>query len=347
MNAALTFGIYPGGFAAPGQSGPPDDPELINAALDELQGTHPLVVRAYREFGDNGGGRRETPEGFERCLRHGRTLDLVAQFHSAEGDVDGYRAFVGELIDRYGEHISSLQVCEEPNVTDNPILDGWYPRIADAIISGVSAAKSHARRVGLPGLRVGINTTPLLGKSAGFLAELTARGGDRFIDDLDYIGLDFFPDVFRPLPEPRLEPVVTGMLTSHRHDVLAPAGLGHLPLVVTECGWPTGPGRSAERQAEVLGSVVGIVARQASALTIAGYTHFSLRDACSRQPGLLSQFGLMTDDYEPKPAFLAYRDLIDRYSRSSGSDGDALDDHVTFGDVVDRGDLQAGDGGEG
>jgi hypothetical protein len=31
--------------------------------------------------------------------------------------------------------------------------------------------------------------------------------------------------------------------------------------------------------------------------------------------GLFCQFGLMTDDYIPKPAFRAYRDLIDVLSR--------------------------------
>jgi hypothetical protein len=31
--------------------------------------------------------------------------------------------------------------------------------------------------------------------------------------------------------------------------------------------------------------------------------------------GLFCQFGLMTDDYTPKPAFHVYRDLIDALSR--------------------------------
>jgi hypothetical protein len=100
--------------------------------------------------------------------------------------------------------------------------------------------------------------------------------------------------------------------------VLTPAGLGHLPLVITEHGWPTGPGRPPERQAGVVRTVVESIARNAGELNVAGYTHFSLRDARSANPGLFSQFGLMTDDYTPKPAFHAYLDLIASYGAEHG-----------------------------
>jgi hypothetical protein len=85
--------------------------------------------------------------------------------------------------------------------------------------------------------------------------------------------------------------------------------------VITEHGWPTGPGRTPQRQAEVLRTVIDVIARSASALNITGYIHHALRDARSAGSGLFCQFGLMTDDYTPKPAFHAYRDLIDALSR--------------------------------
>jgi beta-glucosidase/6-phospho-beta-glucosidase/beta-galactosidase len=82
-------------------------------------------------------------------------------------------------------------------------------------------------------------------------------------------------------------------------------------LVITEHGWPTGPGRTQTRQAEVLRTVIDVIAASASELNITGYIHHTLRDACSAGDGLFCQFGLMTDDYAPKPAFHVYRDLID------------------------------------
>jgi hypothetical protein len=308
----LTFGIYPGGGTG---SAEPGGPDLINQALDELQGTagHPFTVRAYDVYTDPGDTghttTRQAPAGYERYLSRGRRLDLVAQYHSRSGDVAGYCAFVEALVDRHGEYLASLQIGEEPNVTGDPDLDGAYPRVTEAIIAGVRAAKHMTERRGLD-TRVGCNSTPLFGPSAGFLTGLTQAGGKQFVADLDYIGLDFFPDVFRPIAASRMEDIVQNLLEAHRRDILAAAGLGHLPLVVTECGWPTGPGRPAERQAEVLRTVVGVIARNAESLNITGYLHFALRDARSAGDGLLCQFGLMTDDYTPKPAFAAYQDLI-------------------------------------
>ncbi|HEY7146173.1 MAG TPA: hypothetical protein VH637_18185 [Streptosporangiaceae bacterium] len=314
----LLFGVYPGSATGDDAgrivTGPPDVPRRIDDALDELQGPagRAFAVRAYRIFTDPADSSQsalpETPAGFGRYLGRGRVLDLVAQYHSAAGDVPGYCAFLEELVDSYGDRIGSLQVGEEPNVTGNPSLDGWYPRVTEAIVSGVAAAKARARR--FPGLTVGINTTPLAGPGRTFLAELTAAGRDRFIASLDYVGLDFFPDVFRPVPVPQLSNVVAGLLADHRGRVLAPAGLGHLPLVITEHGWPTGPGRPPGRQAQVLSAVVETIVGHAAALNITGYSHFALRDACTARTGLFCQFGLMTDDYAPKPAFGAYRDLI-------------------------------------
>jgi hypothetical protein len=319
---ALTFGIYPGSaIGDPGPAGPPDRPDRINQALAQLQGAagRPFTVRAYDSYADPDGTAHaaflQAPAGYDRYLGHGRTLDLVAQYHSRSGDIDGYCAFIERLIDCYGEHIATLQIGEEPNITGNPLLDGAYPRITEALIAGVRAAKDKARRSGHPAMRVGCNSSPLFGPDSAFFAGLTRAGGDQFIADLDYIGLDFFPDVFRPIAATRLAAVVQDLLQAHRRDNLAPAGLGHLPLVITEHGWPTGPGRTAQRQAEVLHTVIDVISRNAEALNITGYIHHTLRDARSAGSGLFCQFGLMTDDYTPKPAFHVYRDLIDALSR--------------------------------
>jgi len=317
----LTFGIYPGSLLGDVElAGPPDRPDLINQALDQLQGPagRPFLVHAYDIYADPGDAvhttPRRSPADYERYLGRGRALDLVAQYHSRSGDIAGYCAFIERLIDRHGARLASLQVGEEPNVTGDANLDGAYPRVAEALIAGVHAAKEKARRSGHPGLRVGCNSTPLLGPATGFFAGLTRAGGERLIAELDYIGLDFFPDVFRPIAPDRLEPVVQGLLEGHRRDDLVPAGLGHLPLVITEHGWPTGPGRPAGRQAEVVAAVIDVVARSAEAVNITGYIHHALRDARSAGPGLFCQFGLMTDDYAAKPAFGVYRELINELS---------------------------------
>ena len=319
----LTFGIYPGSaIGDAGAPGPPDRPGRISQALGRLQGGpgRPFLVRAYDVYTDPGDtghvSMPQTPAGYERYLGDGRALDLVVQYHSRSGDVDGYCAYIERLIGRHGGHLATLQVGEEANVTGNPSLDGAYPRVTEALIAGIRAARDAARRGGHPGLKVGCNSSPLFGASSAFFTGLTRAGGEQFIADLDYIGLDFFPDVFRPIAPASLDGAVQALLDAHRRDRLGPAGLGHLPLVITEHGWPTGPGRPASRQAEVLATVIGAVSRNAEALNIAGYIHHTLRDARSAGSGLFCQFGLMTDDYTPKPAFGVYRDLVAAHHRA-------------------------------
>jgi hypothetical protein len=256
----------------------------------------------------------ENPPAPARYVGRGRTLDLVAQYQSRRGDVAGYCSFLQTLVSGHGAAIATLQIGEEPDVTGNPVLDGYYPAVTDAIIAGVSAAKEEARRLGHHHLQVGINTTLLFGPAASFIAGLAKAGGPRFTDDLDYVGLDFFPGVFRPVEPDRVAAVTEAVLREHRENVLAPAGLSTIPLRITENGWPTGPGRPPEQQAQVIQAIVTTVARNADSLGLTGYTHFSLRDADSGNPGLFYQFGLMTDDYTPKPAFATYRDLIGTFS---------------------------------
>lgn len=318
----LNFGIFPGSALGDTElSGPLDLPGQINQALDTLQGTpeRPFIVRAYDIYIDPGDTVQTTPlvnpVGYDRYLGRGRTLDLVISYHSRRGDVDGYCAFIERLIDCHGAYLATVQIAEEPNITDNASLDGAYPRVAEAVIEGVRTGKARVRRNGLRHVKIGINTSPLFGPSANFLAGLTQRGGEQFIADLDYIGLDFFPDVFRPLSSPdKLKPATQGLLEAHRQQNLVTAGLGHLPLVITEHGWPTGPDRPSERQSIVVRTVIEVLVRNAEALNIIGYTHHALRDARTDGSGILCQFGLMTDDYTPKPAFFVYCDLINQYS---------------------------------
>ena len=97
--------------------------------------------------------------------------------------------------------------------------------------------------------------------------------------------------------------------------MLAPAGLGHLPLHITEHGWPTGPDRPLDRQASVIRDVIESVLEQKDELNIATYELFSLRDADSSNPDMFHQFGIMTDAYLPKAAYGVFKDLLTEHVR--------------------------------
>jgi hypothetical protein len=79
---------------------------------------------------------------------------------------------------------------------------------------------------------------------------------------------------------------------------------------VTEHGWPTGPGRSADRQADSITTVVRAIHRRRAELNITHYEFVMLRDGNSERPEMGAQFGLLRHDYVPKPGFEAYRRLI-------------------------------------
>ena len=315
----IRFGLYPGGAAGNDAgrlvTGPPDDPGAIGTALDTLDAASgtPSLVRCYTAFTDERGADATdilAPPDAQHYADNGRSLDLVVQYQSRAADLDGYARFVRNAVRRFGAVTTTLQITEEPNVAGNAVLDGDYPRVLEAIAAGVAAACDEAHARGFDRIGVGVNTTPLFGPAAGFYAELVRVGGPALIDRLSYVGLDMFPDVFRPVPDGDIRAATRWLLAHHRREILTPAGLGHLPIHITEHGWPTGAGRTPERQAQVIRDVVETIVDVHEEIGIAAYELFSLRDADSGGASLYHRFGIMTDDYAPKPAFGMLEDLL-------------------------------------
>jgi hypothetical protein len=312
---SFTFGIYPGGAVGDdrGLVEPrhPDDPALITRALDELHGDAPgFLVRAYLPYRPPAGtGERPVPADPERLLGTGRRLELVLGYRDPAGDLDGWLAFVRDAISTHGERIGLLQICEEPNA-DLPCLDGGTPGVRRALVHGVVTAAEHARALGLD-LAVGFNAVPTLGPDLSFwqeVAAIAAAEASAFHDALGYVGFDFFPDVFRPIAPADLGRAVEAVLTDLRERCLPAAGIGpHVPLRIAENGWSTGGERTEQRQAEVVQTVLTTVLGLGDRLNITGYSHFCLRDADSASSSLYYGFGLLRDDYTPKPAFAVYR----------------------------------------
>ncbi|GAA3189742.1 MULTISPECIES: hypothetical protein [Streptomyces] len=311
----LDFGIYPGGTLGDDQGivhpVRPDAQDRITEALDTLQGDRAgLSVRAYRSFAATVTPvEPPTPADPEAYLQRGRKLDLVLQFREPSGELAGWREFVREAVRTGGPHLASVQICEEPNA-DLPSVDGSTPHVMDALVEGVVAAKEEAWALDRS-VAVGFNAVPTFDPADTFWSELGALADDRFRQSLDYVGLDFFPDVFRPIAADQLTEAVATVLTAFRRTDLRRAGIpDSVAIRVCENGWPTGPGRGEQRQAAVLETVVRTVAALSTDLNIDGYSFFALRDADSAAEGLFHHFGLLHDDYTPKPAFDTYRRLI-------------------------------------
>jgi hypothetical protein len=315
------FGIYPGGGAGSDDgitAGPPEDPAKVLAALADLQGNlNPFLLRVYERYSDADAPSawpRQTPPDYEQYLTETRKLDLVIMFQSKSGDVAGFLEFVRALIARHAPHLATIQITEEANFSHGPdCIDGPWPRVDEALTQGVIAARRQANSLGMEKVLIGFNATPTFGENAKFWQRIGALGGRIFLDSVDYVGLDFFPDVFRPLSV--LEAGVQLVLETMRTEWMPAAGLGsHIPIHVAENGWPTSTTRTPVQQADRLERVIRTIWHLRERVGIERYTLFSLRDANSIDPKLdddfFHHFGIMDSEYRKKPAFEVVRKLF-------------------------------------
>jgi len=324
----LTFGIYPGGTLASTtrmSRGKPNDPARIKQAVDMLRGGRPFIMRCYLHYTDtpiDWSGPVGHPQDFLRYAGDGRAIDLVLSYTSKSGNVAGWVEFVRGAVRRYGPKVAMLQVTEEPNLTISPVIDGSFPNVKDALIQGVIAAKDEACRAGLDDLQVGFSAVPFFEAddwNHDFFKVIGSMGGEQFVQSLDYVGLDIFPDVFYPLPPSGsrgdIRHFTEAAMRSFRETSLPLMGISStVPIHIAENGWPTGPDRSYERQAEAVEALVRTIYDYRGNYNVTHYELFDLRDADSADTGIFSQFGLLRDDYTPKPAFEVYRKLLDELS---------------------------------
>ncbi|MFZ0427701.1 MAG: hypothetical protein WAO20_06265, partial [Acidobacteriota bacterium] len=319
-HSRMIFGVYGGGIAGTDSgiaTGPADEPDRINRALDLLQGTsEEFLVRAYVHYSGPHGSKEDlrTPAFMSDYARSGRKLDLVLCYRDAGGDLEPWIEFILREIRRFGPALGKLQITEEPNLYQFPGDGEFFPQVVAAMDEGIRRARQEIERLGLP-TQVGFNSVPCFDEEDRFWGSVKRILSPAFLESLDYVGLDFFPDVFRRLPDDGsagdLRQSVAAVLRHFRNIVMSGAGIpGSVPIHITENGWPTGPDRPESRQSQVLEIVIRTIHDLREELNITHYEHFALRDAATNQDNWFYRFGLLRDDYSAKPAFDTYRRLI-------------------------------------
>ena len=329
--APLRFGIFPGGAAGSvnAKAAPrAEDPAKRLSALQSLAGSSPFVARLYDSWtgtsaDDDGGWLDRQIAGYTSA---GLQVELVVRYTPAAADAGSSPAAFAEHVravaGRYGPdpRFVSLQVTNEANLSGQPeASDGAFAGVAEAVVKGVIAAKDQARKGSHAQLRVGFSWAyderPLL--STEFWATLGRIGGRAFADSVDWVGLDSYPGTWAPqLALSNLLPgqaagAVKESVRSLRDCLMPLAGLGTGTTIhIAENGFPTGPGRSEQMQAQVLDAMVRSVNSIRAAYGVSDYRWFDLRDSSTADPSIESQYGITRDDYSPKPAFATYRDLI-------------------------------------
>ena len=324
----LVMGIYPGGLA--GQVGPakppkPEDGAKRLDALERLRGDREFAVHLYVKFSGHGKSDADNAR-IERELRdymsRGYLGELVVTYRPAARrgppDVAEFVAYTREVVRRLGPdaRFRSIQVTNEVTNDLSPdASDGAFPGARDALIQGVIAAKEEARRGGFDQLEVGFNWLYRLDpdREEKFWAYLGEKGGPEFLGALDWVGVDAYPGTFFP---PVVQPGGERNSLVNAFSVLRECFLPlakipeSVPLHVSENGYPTSPARTYEQQEAFLRSMVGTVSELRGNYNVTDYRWFDLRDGDSGDPDFGQQYGLMRDDYSPKPAFGAYRELV-------------------------------------
>jgi hypothetical protein len=335
---AITFGITPGVQTGQFGTGPvpprtPEDPAKQLAALAKLRAPNaPFVLRLHRFFWSDGeAGIRRFLALAKRYTDRGYLAELQLRYHPSaqqEGDIAAWRRFVRQVVDRFGPNrrVVGLQVTNEVNLSFSPdSSDGAYDRARDALIQGVEVAKAEARRRGFSQLRVGFNWAYRGDPSSeqSFWSYLRDHGGPAFVRSLDWVGVDAYPGtVFPPYDTPGGErDALVNAFSTFRCYAETPKIPRAVPIHVEENGYPTGPGRSYERQAQAMETMVRAVHDFRGTFNISDYRWFNLRDGDSTSANFQTQYGLMTDRYLPKPAFGLYRSLVSQLSPRAGRPG--------------------------
>jgi hypothetical protein len=298
------------------------------AALSKLRPRHaPFVVRLNRLFWSDGEkGIRRFLRRAERYTRNGYLVELQVRYHPTpeqEGDVDGFVDFVREVVRRFGRNprVVAAQITNEVNFTISPdSSDGAYAGARDALIEGVIAAHDEARDRGYDQLEIGFNwfyrTDPQ--SEASFWDYLGEQGGRDLRRAVDWVGLDAYPGTIFPPVEPPggARDGMVAAMSQLRECFMPRAGLeDDVPIHVEENGWPTGPGRSEDRQRDELETMVEAVHDFRGTYNVTDYRWFDLRDHNTSSANFQHHYGLLRDDYEEKPAFDAFRRLVARLSR--------------------------------
>jgi hypothetical protein len=313
----LEFGIYPLSPAGTPEGlavGPPDDFDRIRATLHDLGRS--LVSRTYL-VDTSAGGEAAVLALADRYRDAGLLGHAVLGCMRDTGfELDRWVELVRTVVRTYGDTLSSLQITNEPNLS---FMDGAKPYTLDALVHGVVAAKDTVRELGLS-VAVGFGSVPQSDIAVPrFWTDLAAIGGSEFVEAVDFVGHNFYVDVFEESVDladipARVEQVLRGL----RFRDLTAAGIpAAVPIRVTENGWPTGTNpftnapRTGERQADVLDAVIRTIHRLADETNVTHYMLFGLRDADSSKPDLFHQFGIVRDDYSPKPAYWTCKALID------------------------------------
>jgi hypothetical protein len=322
----LRFGVYPwAGAGAVNQVDPQlvDVPAKALAAVKALQGGRSLVVRLYGQY--TGVDTTEADALLSDAKwwsDNGLGVEMVLRYRPARPDLaSGYVPWVRTVTTRLAAlpGLVAIQIANEVNNTSANAGDGAYPGVITALAQGVPAARQAVVAAGRSDVKIGFNwaagNSPC--SNEPFWSALKQAGGSAFTSAVGWVGIDIYPGTWSP-PSPSVYPtasLVSASVTSGvgclRTQHMPAAGLSSaVTITVAETGYPTDASRSEATQTAVLKATIASVQSVSQVYGVTDLQWFSLRDANTASGQLENGYGLLHDDYSPKPAFTAYQQII-------------------------------------
>jgi hypothetical protein len=321
----LKFAIAPGSAPAT-----PSEVAKTMTALRQLKASgKPLVLHLYSGYT----GPQPWPKyrallgrelsAFERA---GFDVELVLRFaplgdRGSPRDVRAFAALVRRIVGAFGgsPRFTSVQITNEADLSRSAASDGHFNRgfaAWQALIQGVVAAKATARAHHFEQLKVGFNFAT---DGRAMWRYLGHHAGAAFTRALDWVGIDTYPGTLTPLPKDRLQPGIAVAIKQAIHQTRhVDLPLARIPdkvaLHFSENGYATSVGHSYDMQATALRTAVDTIALLSTSEHVTEYDWFELRDPTDSKLRPVDQFGLLRQDYRPKPAFDIYRRLIQTLS---------------------------------
>ncbi len=324
----LRFGIDPELAGSVGSGQNAAKPVSGTKTLQALRALRPrgkeLVLRVNRLFESLGqAGIRRFKQIIDRYARQGFDTELQVRYHpsgSQVGNIPAWTRYVRHVVDVFGSnpHLVAMTITNEINIAISPnTSDGAYPKAEQALIQGIIAAHREAQRRGFKQLRFGFTYAYCFNSTKDAAMFRALRGGGKeFRKALGFVGVDFYPELV-PGGATAIRAATLQMMARARRGFMPLAGLGsNVPMWITENGYDTTPGKvTFSQQRAALMQMVNTIRRADKTFDVTDYRWFNLRDNLSTTQAFAETSGLLTDSYVRKPAFAAYRRLIQRFGK--------------------------------
>ena len=321
-SSRLSFGIYPGGAAGGASGWAPDNVSKDLAAVKQLDSSGaPFIAHLYAEYYGPGSytAAQEIGSEVQTFAKAGIEVELVLAYRPTDEvpatDVPGFVTWTKSALGSLGKYLTYVQVTNEANVSGSSSSnDGYYPGAENALIQGVEGAKSYIVSHGLA-VKVGFNWSYIAGRRLGSVLVLPGiqTGGATFEKDVDWVGVDVYPGTWQSLPTTLsfaagVSQVMTQAIASTRSTFMPLADApGERSDSDHRDRLPDRPEPHLRHAAD--GDCSPRWRRWSARDTtynVSALQFFDLRDAITDTTVVADQYGLMTDQWAPKPAFAAY-----------------------------------------